>query len=90
MADAISSTRTTPVVKVTWTANYKGTTTNFRLVMNDSPGGGSYTIETRSTDATNKNAWTEFLSITTETDDRNATKLTPKTIVALLDAIYTS
>lgn len=80
----------TPIVKVTWTANYKGTTTNFRLIMDDSPNGDEYTIETRSTDAVGKAAWSEFLQVSSTTDDRTATKMTPKTLSALFDAIYTA
>lgn len=88
MTGAATPTTATPMVKATWTADYKGTTTNFRLVMNDSPGGGSYTIETRSTDATNANAWTLFVQVATTTDDRTAIKLTPKVLAELLDSIF--
>jgi len=77
-----------PSVKVTWTEDYKGVTTSFRLVMDDSSSGGSYTIESLTTDATGNNAWVEFVQVTSTTADRSAIKLTPKVLSALFDAIY--
>jgi len=78
---------TRPAVQATWTVNYRGTSTTFRLVMDNSPAGGEYTIETHTTDATGKASWSEFLAINNRTDDRTQTKMTAKTIVAMLDAL---
>lgn len=78
-----------PVVKATWTAVFRTVTTVFRLVMDDSPGGGSYTIETKATDATGKASWNTFLQIDTSTTDQTATNMTPAVMVAMFDAIYT-
>ena len=77
-----------PLVKATWTCSYKSVTTTFRIVSNNSASGGTYTIETRETDATGKAAWSEFLTFTTSTPDRTATKLTPITLTAMMDAIF--
>ena len=88
---------TVSTVKATWTADYKGTDTTFRLVQRSvtttAASGTStsiaYVIETLSVDSTGKNAWTEFLLLESDTSDRTATKLTVQAWYGLLDVIYT-
>ncbi len=80
----------TAVIKATWQAGYRSERTTFRLVQNESPATGDWTIETRSVDATGKAAWSEFVTVTSTTSEKEDVAVTPQVLSGMLDAIYRS